>query len=158
MSPAPIIGFGPFLAALIVLALTTGRQGVKDFLRRMLQWRVGWGWYVIAIGLPFSITWTAALINLRLGARLTAPLTIGALPGLLATFLLLLIAPGIGGAWEEPGWRGYALPRLQNNHPRWATAYVLIFIFGHDLSRRSAAPTEIKALSYLEGVEKNKLS
>lgn len=113
---------------------------------------------MLAIGFPLSITSAAVLLNLRLGASLVAPLEIGALPGLLATFLLLLIDPGIGGAWEEPGWRGYALPRLQNNHPRWATAYVLIFIFGHDLSRRSAAPTEIKALSYLEGVEKNKLS
>ena len=39
--PNPIVGFGPFLAALLVLALTEGRSGVGRLLRRMGRWRVG---------------------------------------------------------------------------------------------------------------------
>jgi hypothetical protein len=35
------VGFGPFLAALVVLALTEGKRGVMGLLRRMVRWRVG---------------------------------------------------------------------------------------------------------------------
>ena len=39
-----IIGFGPFLAALIVLALIRGKVGVLGLLRRMVRWRVNSVW------------------------------------------------------------------------------------------------------------------
>ena len=130
LSPAPIIGFGPFLAALMVLALTTGRQSVKDLLRRMVRWRVSWQWYALALGLPLGITSAAAAINLGLGASLVAPLEVGALPDLATTFVLLLLVPGIGGAWEEPGWRGYALPRLQVRYPGSIASLLLGLVWG----------------------------
>jgi hypothetical protein len=46
-------------------------------------------------------------------ARPPSPAELGAWPSLIPTFFLLLLIPGIGGAWEEPGWRGYAFPHLQ---------------------------------------------
>lgn len=52
LSPNPIIGFGPFLAALIVLAITESKSGVIGFLRRMVRWRVGLQWYAVALLLP----------------------------------------------------------------------------------------------------------
>ena len=44
----PIASFGPFLAAVIVLALTQGRAGVMRLFRRMVLWHVGVGWYAVA--------------------------------------------------------------------------------------------------------------
>src|SRR5260370_21746391 len=40
---------GPALASLTVTAATSGRAGVGQLLRRCVQWRVGIGWYLIAI-------------------------------------------------------------------------------------------------------------
>src|SRR5690349_908184 len=40
---------GPALASLAVTAITSGKAGVKKLLRRCVQWRVGIGWYLIAI-------------------------------------------------------------------------------------------------------------
>jgi len=44
--PSPT--FGPLIAALIVLAFTRGKSGVKELLGRMVRWRVGLGWYAVA--------------------------------------------------------------------------------------------------------------
>ena len=111
--PLPIVGFGPFLAAIVVLAITRGKTGVVGLLRRMVRWRVGLRWYAVALLLPVAISLAAAVFNVLLGAQAPSSVELGGWTGLFSTFLLLLLVPGIGGAWEEPGWRGYALPRLQ---------------------------------------------
>ena len=111
--PQPIVGFGPFLAAIVVLAITRGKTGVVGLLRRMVRWRVGLRWYAVALLLPVAISLAAAVFNVLLGAQAPSSVELGSWMGLFSTFFLLLLVPGIGGAWEEPGWRGYALPRLQ---------------------------------------------
>jgi uncharacterized protein len=115
LMPTPIVGFGPFLAALIVLAVTRGRAGVVDLLRRMVHWRIALKWYAAALLLPVAVTLTATAINvLVLGAQPSASAAeLGGWSSLVPTFFILLLVPGLGGAWEEPGFRGYALPRLQ---------------------------------------------
>jgi membrane protease YdiL (CAAX protease family) len=115
LSPNPIIGFGPFLAALVVLALTEGRSGVVGLLRRMVRWRVGLRWYAVALLLPIVVTLTAAVLNVFvLGAeRTSSAAELGGLSSFLSMFFLWLLIPGLAGTWEEPGFRGYALPRLQ---------------------------------------------
>ncbi|MGH3147817.1 MAG: CPBP family intramembrane glutamic endopeptidase [Rubrobacter sp.] len=113
LSPGAVIGFGPFLAALVVVALTRGKVGILELLRRMVRWRVGSAWYAAALLLPVGIALGATVLNVLLGARPPSSAELGAWPGLIPTYFLLLLIPGIGGAWEEPGWRGYALPKLQ---------------------------------------------
>src|SRR5918997_4147273 len=113
LSPQPIVGFGPFLAALVVLALTSGKAGVVGLLRRMVRWRVGLRWYAVALLLPVAITLAATGLNVLLGAQAPSSTELGGWSTLFSTFLLLLLIPGIGGAWEEPGWRGYPFPRRQ---------------------------------------------
>jgi uncharacterized protein len=111
--PQPIVGFGPFLAALVVLALTSGKSGIVGLLRRMVRWRMAPVWYAVALLLPVAIALAAAAFNVMLGAQAPSSVELGGWTGLFSTFFILLLIPGLGGTWEEPGWRGYALPRLQ---------------------------------------------
>jgi hypothetical protein len=86
--PNPIVGFGPFLAALVVLAMTEGKSGVMGLLRRMVRWRVGIQWYAAALLLPIVVTLAAAALNVfLLGAQRTSSAAdLGGWSSLLQTF------------------------------------------------------------------------
>jgi hypothetical protein len=48
--------FGVALAAVLVVAASDGRAGVRDLARRSLRWRVGVRWYLLAVlGLPVVV-------------------------------------------------------------------------------------------------------
>jgi membrane protease YdiL (CAAX protease family) len=123
--PIPIASFGPFLAALVVLPITHGRAGVGTLLRRMVRWRVGPRWYAAAFLLPPTIAGAAAGLNVLLGAQARPPAALESWTGAATFFLLSLLIPGYGGAWEEPGWRGYALPALQARRPSLGASLLL---------------------------------
>lgn len=125
LSPQPVAGFGPFLAALVVLVLTRGKSGIGGLLRRMVRWRVGLRWYAVALLLPVAITLAATSLNVLLGAQAPSAADLGGWTGLFPTFAILLLVPGLGGAWEEPGWRGFALPRLQTGRSALLASLIL---------------------------------
>lgn len=111
---------GPTLAAIVVTGVAEGRGGVKLLLKRIIQWRVGLPWYLVALFLMLLI-WLLAYT-----AIVGLPLLAGAAThwSLLATTFLPLVAFGmiIPSIDEEPGWRGFALPRLQQRYgPLWAS-------------------------------------
>jgi len=122
---APVFSFAPFLVALVVLAITHGKSGVGGLLRRMVRWRVGLRWYAAALLIPAGITVAAAVLNFLLGAQTPSSAELGSWPVLLVTFLAVLLIPGLGGAWEEPGWRGFALPRLQSGRSALLASLIL---------------------------------
>jgi uncharacterized protein len=118
--------FGPPLAAVLVTALVDGRSGTRAFLRRWVLWRVGMRWYVLAlIGLP-----TLGLI-VGLPFRDGTERFAGSIPSVivmyLATWSFLVV---LGGGQEEPGWRGFALPRMQERMGPLAASVVLGVLWG----------------------------
>jgi CAAX amino terminal protease family. len=104
---------GPFLSAFIMTGATEGRAGIRRFLRRIVLWRLGLRWYLFAlVGVPVVM----ALGTVIVPGRMASLLALG--PGYVATYLawFLIIAIIGGPLLEEPGWRGFALPRLQPLH------------------------------------------
>jgi membrane protease YdiL (CAAX protease family) len=93
-----------------------GKEGRQKLLQRYVQWRVGLPWYLIAIfGIPLVYIIAGSIVLGRVPlAELAANWTTFFSPYLVA----VLIFPAFITWGEEPGWRGFALTRMQGSyHP-----------------------------------------
>ncbi|MHA2064367.1 MAG: CPBP family intramembrane glutamic endopeptidase [Candidatus Thorarchaeota archaeon] len=105
--------YGPFIAAIIAIYLEVGRSGISDLFRRMTKWRVDYKWYLWVILIPVFIALPAFLMGIASGLTPLSTLTL-AVP--LNLLLPLILWQTFTSGLEEPGWRGYALPKLQEKH------------------------------------------
>lgn len=111
--------FGPSLAAIVVVSSTRRKEGLRAWLSRCLQWRIGWGWWAFALLLTLAVMLLAAGLDIALGGYIaTAPASGHLLVTVVNLPLILLLGGPMG---EEFGWRGYALPALQERWG-WRTA------------------------------------
>ncbi len=115
-----IIGLaGPILGGLILTRIVDGRGSVSALLARLKRWRVGRWWLTLLI--PPLIT----IAMYVLYAYTVGGVSIGPIP--------LLIGPAIGiglfsGFFEEMGWSGFMLPKLQRRfNPLLAALLVGLF-------------------------------
>jgi membrane protease YdiL (CAAX protease family) len=108
-----IKSFGPALAAYIMCRVTEGQAGWQYLRSLIRQWRVGWQWYlVILLGVPALMLLGIAVLPGAVASFSGVP------PNFLISYLIsfILIFFGGGPLGEEPGWRGFALPRLQSRY------------------------------------------
>lgn len=100
---------GPFLAAWVMTRATEGEEGVRRWLRRLLQWRGNGAWYAVSLlVIPLTIV---AVVMVWPGHPAWGSVTVPLVVQYLVMWLPYLVLGGPLG--EEAGWRGYALPRLQ---------------------------------------------
>ena len=137
---APIVagGGGPLVTALFFLGalgpagaalIVTRAIGapVRPWARQIVKWRVPLRYYAYALGLPALLF---ALVNIELalvGQDVDLSLLGERLPAYPGSFLLVVT---IGGGFEEPGWRGFALPRLQAQHTPVKATLILGLVWG----------------------------
>jgi membrane protease YdiL (CAAX protease family) len=104
------IFLGPTLAAFIMTGITEGRAGTRRLLGRIVLWRVGLRWYLFAF-IGVSLVMMLGMILVPGGLASLQFLGPGYVLTYLVTFIVVLL---IGGPlFEEIGWRGFALPRMQ---------------------------------------------
>jgi len=97
---------GPALAAIVVTKALAGPDGVQRLLRRILHWRVALRWWLISfLGIPALYAIATVLGS---GSDLRPSVLVTYYPWRLA--LVFLFGGPLG---EEIGWRGFALPRME---------------------------------------------
>jgi uncharacterized protein len=116
--------FGPLVAAIVVIGLADGGPGYRRLGSRLLRWRVGWVWYVVALGLPVLLVVVTGFVTSALGAPAPDFSTI-VWSDVLLLLAFRLVDVTDGAAGEEPGWRGFAVPHLQARSSPLATAGLL---------------------------------
>ena len=143
-------GYGPALAAIIVASLAYGKQGLRELFGRLLKWRVGIQWYLIALFLPVFIKFLAISINNWTGGTSPDFSAAGFPFGPAETplwqkliILFLVFTLGFDGLGEEVGWRGFALPKLLEGRSALISSLILgtlwaIWHFPYALTEGSA--------------------
>jgi membrane protease YdiL (CAAX protease family) len=126
------VGFkaaGPSYAGLIVVALVGGWAGIKEMLRRLVKWRVGFRWWAVAFLGPLVIVLTAIGIHVLTGGEAPSLRVWKVEPHMVLVLMLILISPMGGAGGEEYfGWRGYAQPKLQEKLGKWAPILTSLII------------------------------
>jgi uncharacterized protein len=123
---------GPIASALFVTAVADGRPGLRRWVGRMWRWRVRWHWYAIALlGVPAAMLVTGYVFA---GGQVSAP-SMMAVAVYVPALLVQMVTTGLA---EEPGWRDFALPRLQHRFgplagtmvlgPVWAVWHMPLFL------------------------------
>ena len=102
------IVFGPFLTALILTAILGKKEGLSTFFKRFYQFKGNVKWIFIILFGFFGIMYSGKFIW-NLFAESPWSMNLMPLNAFLPVLLFQILIPGLG---EEPGWRGYALPRL----------------------------------------------
>ena len=135
--------WAPTISAILLIGLSEGWGGVRQYLQRVLHWRVGIYWYLVVLFGIAGIAYLAIGIGTLLGIpvpEISLPdgLPQDALFGVLPIIFLINIFLG-GPLAEDIGWRGYILPKLheQINTLRasvligiiWAIWHLPFFIF-----------------------------
>lgn len=117
---------GSSLAAMLTAGLTEGRAGVKAIWGRIFKLRAGLVWYLVPLLLPILISGLAVGLEVLLGG--TSP--IGSVKSLDAAPLFFLTQFVTHLLTEEPGWRGYAQPKLQERYRPVQASLILGLLWG----------------------------
>ncbi|WP_226366683.1 type II CAAX endopeptidase family protein [Pseudonocardia sp. ICBG162] len=123
---------GPIASAFLVTAVADGRPGLRRWVGRMWRWRVRWHWYALTLlGVPAAMLVTGFVFS---GGRIVAP-SLLVVAVYVPALLLQMVTTGLA---EEPGWRDFALPRLQRRFgplagtmvlgPLWALWHMPLFL------------------------------
>ena len=117
---SPLVPFGPGLAAVLVALLVGGRAELQGLLRQFGRWRINPAWYGVALGVPLAVPGLALWAAVIAGAPVPRwePSDVLQVAGTIVVTIVIV------GIFEELGWRGFLLPRLQRDHSALSAALI----------------------------------
>jgi uncharacterized protein len=119
---------GPSVAGILLTTLLYGRMGLRELVSRLLRWRVGVLWYVVAL-LVAPLVYTVVHFTLSLVSPVYLPTLITTENK--AALLLSAVGAGLGvGLFEEVGWTGFAVPELRRRYSVFSTGLVVGMLWG----------------------------
>ena len=109
--------WAPSISAILLAYLSDGKSGIRQLLKGLLKWRVGFQWYLIVFFGIALIAYAAMGINILFGAHpgqisLPGGAPLSAWPVVVPLVFFVNIFLG-GPLAEDIGWRGYILPKLR---------------------------------------------
>jgi len=108
----------PILSSILVAFILDGKRGIGEMFSRMKIWRVG-KWYLTLLIFPVLIL----VVSLLLSATVS--------PAFAPVFLIGGIMTGLAaGFLEEPGWMGFAFPKMREKHGLIRTSIYLGLLHG----------------------------
>jgi CAAX protease family protein len=119
--------FGPILSALLMTVVLEGKPGVGRLLLGYVRWRISLRWYLFVLLGILALVLLSALTVPGAVATFRAPAPLFLLTFLLFYLVLLAFSGPLG---EEAGWRGFALPRLQQRYGPLAGTLLLGSLWG----------------------------
>jgi len=126
-----VMAMGPSLAAFIIVLIVGGKRGFVDLLRPFGRWKVNWKLWAIALFAPAVLYLTGLAVHLLLGGNAPPFIMIREELSMIPLYLVMVVLmPWNGPVGEEFGWRGYALPRLQNKYGALIASLVIGLIWG----------------------------
>lgn len=147
-------GIGPALAAVLVTHIAYGKPSVRDLFTPFGHWRVGFGWYLVAVFGPFLLFAAGQGLTRWLGFTATT----SSQGNLFSLTLSALVMSLLSNPWEEVGWRNFALPHLQRRYTAltatlivgvlWGLWHLPLFFWrGHPLSQSPFLPWFISTVA-----------
>ena len=103
------------LSAFVISGVLARKAGVRELMKSFGSWRVSPCWYAIALAAwPLLIVASSLIDSLATGQPVSLYAAGLMATGPLSAIILFCTIFFLGGPLqEEPGWRGFALPRLQ---------------------------------------------
>jgi len=126
-----VMAMGPSIAAFIVVIILGGWRGFVDLLKPFGRWRANLGNWVLANFGPGILYLVGLGMHLLVGDEAPPFIMIREELNLLPLYLVLVVLmPWNGPVGEEFGWRGYALPKLQDKYGPLIASLVIGIVLG----------------------------
>ena len=132
-----VAGYGPALAAIITIAIFNRSTGLKDLFRRLILWKVGIIWYMVALVLPSVMTLAAFSLHVIFDSNAVSAFNFHSFKNTVSQTafwsdffkLSIMFLLGFDGLGEELGWRGFALPNLLIKYKALIASIILCFFW-----------------------------